>query len=98
NEQGFPGPDVDIDDRAIRRFADDGSLFVTDSGGTALVRIPLPPGSPEILLDTSAVDPVDQVGLARLIRVETNRAGICAVLALRADNARGIYRLESHRL
>ena len=38
-----------------RRFADDGSLIVTDSGGTALLRVPPATGTPEILLDTSAV-------------------------------------------
>lgn len=87
--------DVDRDDRAIRRVAEDNSLDVADAAGTALLR--LGAAGPAILLDPTAQDPVDGVGLARLLRVEVSRAG-AAVVALRADNTLGIYRLESGRL
>src|SRR5207247_459013 len=50
-------------------------------------------GEPEILLDTTRQDPVDRVGFARLLRVETGRDGTCVMLALRAYQTRGIYRL-----
>jgi hypothetical protein len=49
----------------------------------------------QILLDTTGTDPVDGVGLARLLRVETGRDGTHAILALRADNNRAIYRLSN---
>jgi hypothetical protein len=93
---------VDLDQgttgRTIRRVLDDGSLIVLDPDGTALLRIA--GGDRRILLDTTVKDardkdPADTVSLTRLLRVETNRAGASAVLALRADNTRGIYRLEA---
>jgi carboxypeptidase family protein len=89
--------ELDPVNSAIRRIADDGSLLVLDPAGTTLLRFPPPPGSLQILLDTTAQDPVDQVTLTRLLRVETSRSGISAVLALRADNTRGIYRLDDQR-
>jgi hypothetical protein len=84
--------DLDQGEGAIRRITDDGSLFVLDPAGTALLR--LDSTRTEILLDTTARDPLDKVALTRLLRVETSRDGISAVVALRADNTRGIYRLE----
>lgn len=80
------------DNGTIRRVTDDGSLFVTDSAGTALLR--LRAAIREILLDPTARDPVDGVGLARLLRAEVGLDGASVILALRADNTRGLYRLD----
>src|SRR5205823_4369860 len=55
-------------------------------------------GEPEILADTTGQDPVDHVGFARLLRLETGRDGSCVMLALRADQTRGIYRLAQRVL
>jgi hypothetical protein len=83
---------LDRDVSIIRRVEEDGALFIVDYAGTALFR--LGSGRAENLLDTTLLDPTDPVGLARLLRVEPARLGAVAVLALRADNRRGIYRLD----
>lgn len=88
--------DLDPDGSMIRRAADDGSLFVLDPAGTALFR--LTASRSEVLLDTTGRDPIDRVALTRLTRVETGRDGTSAVLAQRADDTRGIYRLEPGKL
>lgn len=82
-----------------------GSAFhVLSAGGSQVAGAPrhvaspplrlLQAGSSQILLDTTSRDPVDGAGLARLLRVETGHDGTSAILALRADNNRGIYRLS----
>src|SRR5207253_242746 len=76
----------------IRTVASDESVYVADYAGSSLVR--LKDGNTEVLLDTSSQDPQDRVGLVRILRVEAGGNGLSAVLALRADGTRGIYRLE----
>lgn len=83
---------LDRDVTTIRRVLNDGSLFVTDYAGTALFRFGS--GSATNLLDTTGRGRAEAIGLARLLRLETNRLGQSAVLAVRADNTRGIYRLD----
>lgn len=118
---GIFGPDPLDPDRnvsAIRRVAEDGSVYVADYAGASLLRfsagtaalapaarragseqarIRQAPG-PQVLLDTSRQDPVDGIGLARILQVETGRDGTSALLALRADNSRALYRLEKGAL
>jgi hypothetical protein len=89
---GFDPRDHDRDVSLIRRVASDGSVYVLDYAGAALLR--LTANSREVLLDTSDQDPEDKVGLARLLRVEIDANGISGVVALRADRQRGIYRLD----
>lgn len=88
--------ELDPGDSIIRRVTDDGSLFVLDPSGAALLR--LGGGKSDVLLDTTARDAVDGVTLTRLLRAETSRDGVTAVVALRADNTRGVYRLAGAAL
>jgi hypothetical protein len=86
---------LDRDVSLLRGVTDDGSMVVADYAGTALLRLDgRGQGRPQLLLDSTRRDPVDGVGLCRLLRVETNAHGVSAVLALRADGTRGIYRLD----
>jgi hypothetical protein len=88
-------PDQNVS--TIRRIARDGSLFVTDHAGTGLFR--LKDRQFQNLLDTATCrDPRDGCGLARLVQVETGLDGASAVLALRADNRRAIYRQDGTAL
>jgi hypothetical protein len=109
--------DPDQNVSAIRRLADDGSLYVADYAGTALLQVgqgaqtagatshasaaggvgvlQSSSGTSRILLDATSQDPVDHIGLARILQVETAHDGTSAIAALRADNQRGIYRLDS---
>lgn len=92
-------PAEGVNDTPAAGIADDGSLTLLDSAGTALLHVPPRPRGPaDILLDTTRADVPDGIGLARLLDAATSRNGVSAVLALRADNSRGIYRLEKNAL
>jgi hypothetical protein len=78
----------------IRGATDDGSLYVLDYAGTSLLRLPPAGNTVEVVLDTTRRTLPDGVGLSRILRVEISRGGVIALLILRADNTRGIYRLN----
>jgi hypothetical protein len=111
---------ADPDERVVRRIEANGSLRTADTAGTALLQLADDPKNHEVLIDTTAQDPMEAVGLARLLRVESSPGtvtslgpagpggtvdngsntslfvrGISAILALRADNSRAIYKLDS---
>jgi hypothetical protein len=93
---GVTRTDPEAPDRAVstvRRLRENGSLFVADFAGASLYDLGnrglgkrLETGGGE-----EGQDPQDQIGLARLLRVEVAPDGQFAVSALRADNRRAVY-------
>jgi hypothetical protein len=83
---------LDRDVTRIRRIRSDGSLYVADYEGTALFRFDS--NGPQNLFDTTGGDRTAALGVARFGRIETNSSGQSAILAVKANNTRGIYRLD----
>jgi HYR domain-containing protein len=92
--------DLDNDSSAVFHVGADGSVYVRDYAGTALVRLPPNGGPGDILLDTTHEDSsargdsTDGVGLSRLLGAQANNDDVMGVLALRADNTLGVYHLD----
>jgi PKD repeat protein len=92
-----PGADS-RDVTSLRGLSPDGSLFLQDWAGTSILRVP-PGGAPAVVLvDTSTPAPPDGVGIARIVRSVVSPNGTVGLIALRADNNRGIYRLANGSL
>lgn len=82
---------------AIGRVTDDGALFVQSDKGSGLFR--LGGGTPQLLFEAGAPDPLDQSALSFLVSLSsaTSADGSSAFPAFRADSFIGIYRLDRDR-